>query len=132
MAISVGFDKETGSFHIGVPKKQFNELERTELEYLISKLNVDNLDIKKKSDEYTTLTYKGNDIVRLKHTDNVHWIELAMCYISENRQELFDSKMFEAQSKMNVAMWKSIITTSIDDYIDLIKQIITEADKFSQ
>ena len=132
MAINIGFDKEKGSFHIGTPEKQFNELETTELKYLISKLGVDNLEIKKKSKEYTTLTYKNSDIVRYKHTDNTWWIELAMCYISENRQELFDSKMFEAQNKMNVAMWKSIIKTSIDDYIVLIKQIITEADKFSQ
>ena len=127
MNIKIGYNSETGSTYCGVPKHKIDETEQLDLEYLIKQLGVDNLEIKKKAADYTTLTYKGQDIARYKHTDNVRWIEIAMCYIDTDREKWFDSELFEAQNKMNVAMWKSKVKF-MNSYIELLKQIIKKID----
>lgn len=128
MEIRIGYDKEKDSAYCGVPNHQFNETEKMDLEYLIKQLGVNNLEIKKKSNDYTTLTYKNQDIARYKHTDNVRWIEIAMCYIDTDRDMWFNSELFEAQKKMNVAMWKSNVKF-MNSYIQLLKQIIKKIDQ---
>lgn len=131
MEIKIGYDFKNKTF-LTTPEKKSNELETKDLQYIISKMdNQELFDIIKRSNEYTTLRYKESDIVRLKHSDNVFWIKLAICYIDKNRQELFDSKLFEAQNKMSEGFWKSNVD-SLDDYIDLIKEIIQKYNEFCE
>ena len=63
--------------------------------------------IEKKSKEYTTLTYKEHDLLRLKYTDNVQWVKVI---VEGDMIKLYsDSPLFETEEKRNQLFWKSIL-----------------------
>lgn len=86
----------------------------------------ENFEIQKRAEDYTTLRYKDNDLVRLKYSKGAKWIRLLIIY--ELRDQYIDSDLFEANSKKNL-WWKSkLYTDDLKEYIDIIKEILDYID----
>ena len=79
----------------------------------------ENFEIQKRAEEYTTLRYKDNDLVRLKYSTGSKWIDIFMS--NDLRQQYVDSDLFLANRK-NKLFWRSkLYTDDLKEYIDIIK-----------
>lgn len=111
--------------HIGIQGAESNYEHVTDedkiLNDLIEQLGKpkENFEIQKRSEEYTTLRYKDNDLVRLKYSTGSKWIDIFMS--NDLRQQYVDSDLFLANRK-NKLFWRSkLYTDDLKEYIDIIK-----------
>lgn len=79
-------------------------------------VNMEKLQVTKKSDSYATIVVRGNDwdfdLVRFKFTDRTKWIALNLS--KADRTIYKDDVLFEAQKKKTQIQWKSALD-SIED-----------------
>lgn len=78
MNMKIGFDFKNNNI-IKNENKEKNITEENLLLQIVKELNIKDYDIVKNSDDYTTLTYKEYDIVRIKYTDSAKWISICLC-----------------------------------------------------
>ena len=79
--------------------------------------------IEHKSMDYTTLTYRKNDLVRVKWSEETKWIKLPI--FDDMVDKYINDDRFIAQSNKKEYMWKSSCT-SLND-LDVMYPIIVEA-----
>lgn len=125
MNIKIGFDFKNNNI-IKNENKEKNNIEKDLLLQIVKELNINDYDIVKKSDDYTTLTYKEYDVVRLKYSDSAKWISICLC--KNDKKNNIDNILFKTQKNKNQLFWKSIITDNISVYYEFIKNRCNEID----
>lgn len=108
--------------------KEKNITEENLLLQIVKDLDLKKYDIVNNSDDYTTLTYKEYDIVRLKYTDSAKWISICLC--KNDKKNNIDNILFKTQKNKNQLFWKSIITDNISVYYEFIKNRCNEIDTY--
>ena len=119
MEIHIGYDFIKNEF---IKNKEIpqNEFEYKMLNTIIKELNLNNAVINNNTTDYTTLNYKGIDIVRIKYTDRSKWISIYLT--DDDKKEYYDSSLFEIQKNKNQFQWKSKINNdNIEQYYKFIK-----------
>lgn len=119
MEIHIGYDFIKNEF---IKNKEIpqNEFEYKMLNTIIKELNLNNAVINNNTNDYTTLNYKGIDIVRIKYTDRSKWISIYLT--DDDKKEYYDSSLFEIQKNKNQFQWKSKINNdNIEQYYKFIK-----------
>ncbi len=104
-----------------------NKTEEETANLIVEDLGVDRslFEYKKPAEDYSTITYKGNDLFRIKYTEKARWIRILM--VKPYSDEYIDSEMFSAQTNKNQLFWKSTIK-SIFDYKEVLLKAIKEID----
>lgn len=104
------------------------EHEKDATEEDICNLIINDLDIEpslfkyeKKSDDYSTITYKERDLFRIKYTSLAHWITIFMP--PKDKAKYIDNPLFAIQKNKNQIYWKSQMN-SIYDYKDVLLNAI--------
>ena len=75
----------------------------------------------KKSDDYSTFTYKERDLFRIKYTSEARWI--AIFIPPKDKQKYIDNPLFSIQKNKNQIYWKSNVH-SIYDYKEILLNAI--------
>lgn len=123
MGIKIGFDFETGKPIVESTEEEheINEDEKEILEEIIKHLDGDERRFKicSPSSNYTTLKYKGVDLIRVKSTSRAEWIKIQISNI-DNKNER-DNPLFEMQTNKNEAMWKSSLE-NLDELYPFIER----------
>lgn len=80
-------------------------------------------EIRHRSQDYTTLAYRNSDLLRVKWTENSHWIRIQMD--GENATKHENDPIFSHQEKKTELMWRVPCNTKED--IDTLYPYILEA-----
>lgn len=113
--ITIGYDFDKNEM-IEDSGHELNEAEAKILEYIMDHLECDfpqRFKIVANSSNYTTLEYKGVDLVRLKYTPKAQWIKIHIS--NEDNKTQKDNPIFANQKNKYEAMWKC----SVDDLDEL-------------
>lgn len=120
----------TATFSISGVEQDYEHVESEEnaANIIIDDLGVDKslFEYVKPSLEYSTIRYKGFDLIRIKYTDNTKWIQIPMS--TAMRKVYKDNPLFEAEQNKNKVMWKSSIK-DLHDYKDILLEVISFRDK---
>ena len=127
MNMKIGFDFKNNNI-IKNENKEKNITEENLLLQIVKELNIKDYDIVKNSDDYTTLTYKEYDIVRIKYTDSAKWISICLC--KNDKKNNIDNILFKTQKNKNQLFWKSYINNDINVYYEFIKNRCNEIDTY--
>jgi len=105
--------------------KEYNHVD-TEVEaanIIIDDLGIDKslFNYTKPCEDYSTIQYKGFDLIRIKYTNNSKWIRIPMT--TEMRKKYNDDPLFDAEKNKNKVMWKSIIK-DLKDYKEILLEVI--------
>lgn len=82
-----------------------------------------NFSIAHNSIDYTTLSYRSSDLIRVKWSPNVKWIKMPI--ERDYAQKYVNNSIFESQLDKNEYFWKA--TFNSEDELDTIYPIILEA-----
>lgn len=80
-------------------------------------------EIRHRSQEYTTLSYRNSDMIRVKWTESARWIKVQV--VAANAEKFMNDPIFEHQKKKTELMWKVPCITKDD--IDKVYPYILEA-----
>ena len=108
--------------------KIINEDEKNILNKMIPYIQCDpdKLQIVANSSDYSTLQYKGIDIIRIKYTNAAKWIKIRMS-LEDMRNEK-ENPLFVLQNKKTESMWKC----NIDDISKLYPFINRNIEQFDK
>ncbi len=83
----------------------------------------DEFKIEHRSENYTSLFYGINNILRIKISENVKWISIIVC--NEDRKLLRDSPLFAHQENKNEAHWKSYFKdiSDLHNYLEIVSRV---------
>ena len=105
--------------------KEYNHVD-TEIEaanIIIDDLGIDKslFNYIKPCEDYSTIQYKGFDLIRIKYTNNSKWIRIPMT--TEMRKKYNNDPLFDAEKNKNKVMWKSNIK-DLKDYKEILLEVI--------
>lgn len=82
------------------------------------------------SDNYLTLVYDNNDLIRLKYSALAKWISIPVS--ANDRKNYIDSDLFSAQRNKNEYFWKSNFYSfeDLDTYIPLLENSIKQLEEY--
>ena len=119
MSIKIRYDFEKNKV-ITDTKIPVNNFEYSLLQSIINELDLTDAIINNNTTDYTTLNYKGFDIVRIKYTNKSKWISI---FLSDEDKKIYNnSALFEAQKKKTQLHWKSkLYDDNLEPYYQLIR-----------
>lgn len=119
MSIKIRYDFEKNKV-ITDTETTVNNFEYSLLQKIINELDLTDAIINNNTTDYTTLNYKGFDIVRIKYTNKSKWISI---FLSDEDKKIYNnSALFEAQKKKTQLHWKSkLYDDNLEPYYQLIR-----------